>query len=1385
MISNYCKGKNFIVRNSRCHGIPLEETGLFYIRYLYSWPEDRMWKFLDKKLKDRNVIILSVKRIAQIHDVFLRVKIFGSVEDISQVEKLLNENFPKAKISYLKYSRRNHKFTYSSLRHKFLDPLTSTQNNSGTSSNSSISHNSISSLIKPTAFDLYPLNHISPANSLNNSNNFPFCLSWNTNGWNYDKKDSVEFFIAMYKPLFVCFQETGNGSGSNSNYPCRVTLKNYKYFFKKADEAIPGKRGLFLGYHNSCHASFENNSSEYIISLYTYSLWNGIKCSIGNVYVPQRRHNLHARTALIEILSWLNNHSSHPSILVGDFNLSTEKLKSRLENCDEWTILQLRGSPISWSRGDHESDIDHALVNKHMLNLLSHGSFIDYPLISDHKPLLISGKSIPTDTSFITPKKVIKWNRLKCLEEKESIFDNNLFNILEESMSDTNISINEASKNFISTSLSVAKNLNLVSDTEVKKSFFHMSNQIFILQKVKMKLYHEIKKNGSIYKLDEFCALINNYKKKCKIIHMMCNHFRKEEYQHWINSGCEYMKSHNPKKAWKWLKKTAKTDKYQNMSSQAIRDTNGNLISSTEGKLDIWQNHYKNLSSDPSGVSLSLDFWKNRTPNEKRYPEWNINQDISIEEIKSAILATPNYKAAGPDGIPIEFYKAFFLPNGNPDEDSRVTYGSGIKCLHILFTRIWNGEFPTEWNEASIISIPKKGDPSNCDNYRGISLINNGIKLISKIVTTRISDYGLKHNFIRPEQFGFRNKEESISLFISIREICQRRQFENKETYLAFLDLKKAYDSVPIGNILHKIDCLGIRGKCFQFIKNLYLSSKANVKVDGQYSKSFNIMKGVRQGCPLSPILFNLFINDIFNGCDNLGISLDNHNCCGGLFADDIVLCAPSRTKLKKLLKKVNDWAKFNNMNFGINKCATMVVRPNIPLFQNKRDPTFYLAGQPLPTTDCYTYLGVPFDKNLSLNPIVKVINNKLRKSLYSVSNFLKNPKIPLPFKKIIINSYIISKVSYFSPLLGSNKVRSNSAQKVVNKALRWAAGVHKAKSFTSVYSISKDFNIPPLSAKCALAQVKCFNKWKNSNCIISNLVNNIPKTRKHTWTKESKILKGKLEKRGDTTQAIKNFYWNRDLKQKSIKAKFYDDNKFEETSDFMKLCYEYPNLSYGFNWLLRARSGYKLDARVAKAAKFIIPVCPNYCPCCRKEIQTINHWLISCPSFNTIRQKVQDKISFVFNYLNHSHNNSNNVHNNDHSNNSVTDTTIGNNSVNESFNDISNVSVHGNNVYNNSSVSDKVFKFLLGGRNFNNNTREWKELIKCQLKSGIYSDSPFLVVTAALFQSIMPIAIGQQWSLFNRFKSTSLTTKSVNADNTVGQTSRVSATNEDHNFTT
>jgi len=88
--------------------------------------------------------------------------------------------------------------------------------------------------------------------------------------------------------------------------------------------------------------------------------------------------------------------------------------------------------------------------------------------------------------------------------------------------------------------------------------------------------------------------------------------------------------------------------------------------------------------------------------------------------------------------------------------------------------------------------------------------------------------------------------------------------------------------------------------------------------------------------------------------------------------------------------------------------------------------------------------------------------------------------------------------------LLASNKVSSDPMQKYINLGFYWIAGFSKGNSLVSLYNISKDLNIPPLSAKCSLAQIRCFKKWKKSKCIISKLINTKAGTRKHTWTIES-----------------------------------------------------------------------------------------------------------------------------------------------------------------------------------------------------------------------------------------------------------------------------------------
>ena len=834
------------------------------------------------------------------------------------------------------------------------------------------------------------------------------------------------------------------------------------------------------------------------------------------------------------------------------------------------------------------------------------------------------------------------------------------------------------------------------------------------------------------------------------------SNIRKNRYHRTLVEVCNSFIHDDPRKAWGKLKKLTQlfhpnSTSSHSPSSNVLRDAKGNILCTPQDLVKRFGEYYQALTSDVTGHSLDQQYWQERLGDcccSCRYqpsslndsqshplthppPVWNINGPITMDEIEKVIRQMKNDKAPGPDGIPVEFYKAFFeienrkdhpgtdhpgtnhhpgtsnnepgygnnkLGNGNNklgnndhdmdlnnNSDDDTNYSDCAKCLLLLFNKIWNGDFPSEWNTASIISVPKKGDLTDCNNYRGISLINIGLKILSKIVTDRISRYATTHNIIRPEQYGFRNKEESISLYISIREMCQRRRMCGDATYLAFLDLKKAFDSVPIYNILTKLYNMGIRGNTLTFITNLYLTSKAHATYHGYRSTDFPIHRGVRQGCPLSPVLFNLFINDILEGCDPYGIDSNGLKCCGSLFADDIVLLAPSKTAMEHLLQKVYTWAQKNEMSFGIQKCATLVVKPlcTDPSQQKNEydpDPTFYLGEEPIPQTTCYTYLGIPFDENLSLDPIRSNLDQQLSHSLISFGPFLCNKSIPIVLKKYILDTFVLSHVHYIAPLLGYNPDRSYSAQSIINKGLLQCFGFKSdsnsdldpdsypnsvkgsvqgsvpgsvpgssitfisSDSSINLYSLYQELRLHSLSTLCALAQYRCFKKWMNSSCVISYLVRHVPdKFNNLTWTQESQFLTRKLQSLKNN-QAIQEYYDHKDLNRSntriSAKTSSRTSTSFNNSSiDTAKACpflryqygffktihkisLEYPEYQLGFYWISRIRCGFKLDTRIAIEQRIVMNHCPTTCPCCGEGLQSFTHWILRCKEFQEARNR-------------------------------------------------------------------------------------------------------------------------------------------------------------------
>ncbi len=129
--------------------------------------------------------------------------------------------------------------------------------------------------------------------------------------------------------------------------------------------------------------------------------------------------------------------------------------------------------------------------------------------------------------------------------------------------------------------------------------------------------------------------------------------------------------------------------------------------------------------------------------------------------------------------------------------------------------------------------------------------------------------------------------------------------------YAAFIDLEKAYDKIPRDILLRKLNKLGINGNILNVLSSMYQGGRSCVKICNKRTEYFDVNRGLKQGCALSPNLFNIFISDlpgIFRQADSDPVKINNETIGSLFWADDILLISETAQGLQKSLKKLEDY---------------------------------------------------------------------------------------------------------------------------------------------------------------------------------------------------------------------------------------------------------------------------------------------------------------------------------------------------------------------------------------------------------------------------------------------------------------------------------------------
>lgn len=399
-----------------------------------------------------------------------------------------------------------------------------------------------------------------------------------------------------------------------------------------------------------------------------------------------------------------------------------------------------------------------------------------------------------------------------------------------------------------------------------------------------------------------------------------------------------------------------------------LKTVDGVLLKDKNAITCRWKEYFHDLLNREATVDEeAIAELQQRPTNEQ------LNVPPSVEEINTAIQQLKSNKAAGEDGLPAEIYKC----------------GGGVlrETLHQLFSMIWEQEtLPADLKNALIVTVFKKGDKSDCGNYRGISLLSAAGKILTRELLNRLLP--IAEDLLPESQCGFRAARGTVDMIFTARQLQEKCQEQNCALYMAFFDLSKAFDSIHrplLWEILKKYGC---PTKFINVVRLFHDDMEAAVINGNSTSDKFPVRVGVKQGCVIAPTLFSIFLAAMLEYIDKRlqpSVSVA-YRTDGKLFnlrrlqakskvtittvvelqyADDSAVCAHSAVELQSIIDIFAEaYAKFG---LSVNHSKTKVLFQPIP-HTCPPTPVIKVDDISLEVVEQFQYLGSLLSQNMKID---------------------------------------------------------------------------------------------------------------------------------------------------------------------------------------------------------------------------------------------------------------------------------------------------------------------------------------------------------------------------------------------------------------------------------